>query len=374
VIDPATEEQGAKFLDRDFSQSFQQLRHYDGQIIEIVKFALTAYAAIGGGAITLYRYGIEKGVDFRAPAFVLALIGALIGVTLLALVVQDRTYFVLTARYLNEHRQHFLTARPLGFKNAVKMYTNERQPPYFNWRSSQTLVISVLALLNSGLAGAAGYLAADSLDSKWWIAVGLSAASYVVQLGLSVRHLRSREDTMDAPGIASAPQEPKAREPDQDTVRFLCDLAVKRHDLAERSFDALNTRLGALFAFNSFLVPASVAALAPRGDGTKVLHGWQLWLAVAVWGAALVTIMIATFKGFRARAIKSLPDPLKLFVNCGSDKPSRAGVEVIRNLDGAWEVITSSAATKSTCLNVAIGAVAVEVILLIVLSVVRAVG
>jgi hypothetical protein len=164
---------------------------------------------------------------------------------------------------------------------------------------------------------------------------------------------------------APAPQVPNA-----DTVRFLCDLAVKRQDLAERSFDALNTRLGVTFAFNSFLLPASVVALrsAMESIGEGGLRTWLPVIAAIVWAVALVTVMIATFVGFRAQEIKSLPDPLKLHRDFGTQKPEVAGEKVISTLDGAWEKIATATARKSACLNVAIGAVAVEMVVLVVLS------
>lgn len=187
------EKETAKFLERDFNQCFQQMRHYDGQIIEIVKFAVTSYAAIAGGALALYKYGLEKKIDFSAPALLLVAVGFLFGVTLLALVVRNRTYFVLVTRYLNEHRAFFLVGKPLGFKNAVRMYTNHSQPPYFNWRSSQTLLLNALAVLNASLVGLGGYLLAEPAAYRWCIVVVLVATSFLAQLIIAIKHLRSRE-------------------------------------------------------------------------------------------------------------------------------------------------------------------------------------
>jgi len=153
----------------------------------------------------------------------------------------------------------------------------------------------------------------------------------------------------------------------------LCDLAVKRHDLVERAFDALNTRLAAVFAFNGFLLPASIAALKsaldPKSGGA--LRGCSSLIAVFTWAAALVTITLATLIGFRSRKIKSLPNPLSLYKDCGMKRPEETDAQVIADLDDAWETNASAITTKAKCLDVAISAVAVELFVLLVVSAVQ---
>ena len=167
---------------------------------------------------------------------------------------------------------------------------------------------------------------------------------------------------------APAPVAALGAAPDSETARFLCDLAVKRHDLAERSYDALNTRLAAVFAFNSFLLPASIAALRTVTQTGRVLRGWACWIAVAVWATSLVVVTVATITGLRARPIDTLPDPFKLDRDFANQPPVAAARQVIRSLDRAWSAITAATGTKSTCFNVAISAVVVELVVLVVLS------
>jgi hypothetical protein len=45
-----------KFLENDLNQSFQQMRHYDGQIADLLKFIFTGYVALIGLAVGLYRF------------------------------------------------------------------------------------------------------------------------------------------------------------------------------------------------------------------------------------------------------------------------------------------------------------------------------
>lgn len=168
---------------------------------------------------------------------------------------------------------------------------------------------------------------------------------------------------MPAPN-AGAAREPPSPKPVPTTVAALRDLAVKRHDLAERAFDTLNTRLGVLFAFNSFLLPA-FRSVVDHGDRRTS------WAAVIVSGSAFVTVATAAFVGFRARSMKTLPNPMSLYVCFGSKPPEEADAKVIAQLDVAWKALDAATKTKGKCLNVSLGAVGVEAVALVVLAAVQ---
>jgi hypothetical protein len=73
------------------------------------------------------------------------------------------------------------------------MYTDFTKPPFFHWRSSQTFLLVVLALLNTGLiVGAAlisGYTKSENLLSLLFIGVAALAAQSV----LPITYLWTRE-------------------------------------------------------------------------------------------------------------------------------------------------------------------------------------
>lgn len=375
------DEHGARFLDRDFEQSFIQMRHYDGQIIEIVKFALGAFAPIVGGSLAIYQYGLDHHVDYRSVSIAVAATGLLLGLTLLALATRNRVYFVRSARYVNEQRRLFMQGQPLGFQNETGMYTNPVSPAYFNWWSSQTLFLGSLGILNAGLLGLALYFGIGSQAGSWWKVLGTATAALIAQAAFAFTYLWSQErkSGQPLPGVkvlahatevvAIASRATPDDSHDEDTARVLCDLAIKRHDLAERTYDSLNTRLGAVFAFNGFLIPASIAALRPTATNSQPMTGWPYWTAIAVWAVSLVAITIATLIGGRAKAIKSLPDPFKLDRDFSMKPPVEVSRQIIRSLDDAWTGLCTASATKSTCLNVSIGFVAVELLGLVALSV-----
>lgn len=188
------QKEAAKFLDRDFNQCFQQMRHYDGQTLDICKFAFTAYAAIIGGALALYQYGVEKGIDYTTTAVGLLGIATLFGLILLGLVVRNRVYFVLVTRYINEHREFFLATNPLGFANRSRMYTNPSQPPYFSKLSSQAFLMYLLGALNATILGIAVFLIWQNKACAAFYVGATVLTVFAVQTVSAVVYLRTREN------------------------------------------------------------------------------------------------------------------------------------------------------------------------------------
>ena len=188
------EEEGANFLARDFNQCFAQLRHYDSQIWAVCRFALTAYIAIVGAAVGIYQYSLDRGVDLISLVISVLTVGFLLGILIYGLIIRNRVYFVVVCRYINEHRALFLDAKPLGFTNSSGMYVDPSQPPYFNWRSWQSFLAYITALLNSALAGLLIAYVLDGHAWRWCLTGALGLIVWLSQVGLGIAYLRSREE------------------------------------------------------------------------------------------------------------------------------------------------------------------------------------
>lgn len=184
----AQEEAAKKFLELDFVQCFTQMRHYEAQNLDVLKFTFTAYVALIGVAVGLYQFSKKEGLDLIPVSTAILSTGFLFGIFMLSLIVRNRVYFVVVARYVNEHRKHFLKSKPLGFENRAKMYVSTDHPRFFNWRSGQSFQFYLLSLLNSivGTCILAPYvpLCCDVLA----FILALSA-----QLLAAILYLRSRE-------------------------------------------------------------------------------------------------------------------------------------------------------------------------------------
>ena len=166
------------------------MRHYDGQILDICKFAFTAYTAVLGAGLAIYKYGVDKGIDYKGPAIAILSVGLFLGLCMMALATRNRAYYVLVARYINEHRAFFLSSKPLGFENRTRMYSNPDHPPFFNWHSAQTLLMAVLSGLNSFLAATLAFLISTE---KRWILWAVFLACWLCQLAIAITYLKCRE-------------------------------------------------------------------------------------------------------------------------------------------------------------------------------------
>jgi len=196
--------EAAKFLDRDFNQCFQQMRHYDSQGVDLCKFAFTAYSAVVGLAFALFRYGVAEKIDYTLPAAVTLCVGLAFGLCFFAMMVRNRVYFVVVARYVNEHRGFFLKSRPLGFENHSKMFTNFEQPPFFHWRSSQAFLFYVMSALNGFLAGAALHFLAFANSPDWRVTISSGGLVFFAQVLLAARYLSSREAKSSSKAVFAA--------------------------------------------------------------------------------------------------------------------------------------------------------------------------
>ena len=185
------EKEALKFLERDYNQCFQQMRHYDAQILDILKFMFTAYSALIGVAVGFYQFGLKEGKDLSAPAIAALSVGLLLGVFMFFIVVRNRVYYVQVARYINEQRGLFFKLKPMGFENKSKIYTNHGQPPYFNWRSSHSWLFYIIGALNSVLLGVLFYIVFPCSPK---IVISSSVVLLVLQLTIAIAYLRLREN------------------------------------------------------------------------------------------------------------------------------------------------------------------------------------
>jgi len=185
------EKEALKFLERDFNQCFQQMRYYDAQIFDILKFMFASYTVLIGAALGLFKSNLQ--VNLTIPIVISLMIGLILGAFMFYLVLINRSYYVRVARYINEQRKLFLAFKPLGFKNISRMYTNEKQP-YFSRESTQIWLACVIAALNSTLLVVLLFILFSSYSCKWLIVVGVSFALFSSQLATTIKYLKSQEN------------------------------------------------------------------------------------------------------------------------------------------------------------------------------------
>lgn len=183
-----------KFLEADFNQCFQQMRHYDVQLFDAVKFLTTAYVGLIGIGVGLYEFGVKEYIDFTIPVIASFLVALFLGLFMYMFIIRNRVYYVYVTRYVNEIRKTFLEKKPLGFENKSGMYTNYKQPPFFNWRSSQAYLMYVISIVNAILCGSVIFIWSSNLYYCCWLHTLCGAVTLLfLQLGIGICYLESRE-------------------------------------------------------------------------------------------------------------------------------------------------------------------------------------
>lgn len=193
---PQLESEAARFLERDFNESFNEKRRYEDAAWDVCKFAFSVHSTLIGASLAAYQVSLEKKIDLLPAARALLAIGLLIGLFFLFLLVRNRVYFVVVTRYINEHRKFFLSLKPAGFENRSGFFADETEPPYFSWRSTQTWATYVVAVLNAAVASALTFVLFTRQPT--FVFVLVFAVILIAQVELVRRYLRSRERTKGA--------------------------------------------------------------------------------------------------------------------------------------------------------------------------------
>ena len=182
----------AKFLEVDFNQCFNQMRHYDSQIWDITKFAFSGYTLLLGSAVGINKYSLEKNIDLNPVSILILMIGLSVGIFMYCLIIRNRTYFIRVTHYINEHREHFLKDKPLGFENKTRFYTKPYEPSFFDLLSSQLFLSYLLALLNGLVAAALLFI--SKLTSHYSFAVSAGVGFMLVQIVSGAVYLKIYEN------------------------------------------------------------------------------------------------------------------------------------------------------------------------------------
>ena len=192
------------FLGRDYGEAFSQLRAYDSQIWEITKFSFLQL--IGSIGAVWAVFSLANGKD--APPLLIGqwiLVGAIILIisflfSMLAVqyIMRIQVYFAATARYINDHRNFFLSTTPIGFSNRSGYYTKYQYPKAFDKGSTQllsTYFISVVSSFNLGFGiGLLAYYLKMPEINALILGIVVWLVSGALEISYAVYYLKSKKD------------------------------------------------------------------------------------------------------------------------------------------------------------------------------------
>jgi hypothetical protein len=189
----------------DFSESFEQMRHYEDAFLKRLDFGFGAIVAVIGATAFLIEH-------FKATPFILFLSGMLLSVSSIAGILlvwslaRNRVYFAFVARYVNEIRALYISHHPGGLENKSGMYSDHSFPKIFAPGSSQSIDIYFLAMCVALLvSGAATSLdlacrerAGKGFSINWRIVILTFIGSFGTQVALTIVYWYRKERRKNA--------------------------------------------------------------------------------------------------------------------------------------------------------------------------------
>jgi hypothetical protein len=189
----------------DFSECFEQMRHYQEGFLKRLDFGFGGIVAVIAATAVLIEH-------FRGTALILALSGLLLlvstfaGALLVVSLARNRVYFAFVARYVNEIRALYLSKAPGGIENKTGIYVDHTLPKMFDIASSQTIDIVFLSICVSILAS--GSVTCLDLSHKvragiepairWPAAFSAFGIAFLAQLAFVMRYWGLAESSSNA--------------------------------------------------------------------------------------------------------------------------------------------------------------------------------
>ncbi len=206
----AYQKEAISFLARDYGEAFSQLREYDKQIWEITKFSFLQLVGSIGAVWAVFLLANGKDApsiltgQWELVGSIVLIISFLFSVLAVQYILRIRVYFAATARYINDHRNFFLSTIPMGFSNRSRYYMNYRFPKAFDRGSTQLLSAYFISIVSSFILGFGIGLLLDYLKIPGvnalilgiivWLVSGTSEIVYAVYYLSSKRDISTDVD------------------------------------------------------------------------------------------------------------------------------------------------------------------------------------
>ncbi len=150
------EQDGVDFLLVEHGKTLDLIQHYDNIRVSHMRFAASYHSVIGTLVFAIYRYLYlsdqqSNAVAHEVPIFlgIFLMISFLVGIASVAILAQNRSYFVIAARQANTIRGTLFKRGSLASSIQSVFPTNPDEPKMFNPKSTHLLTIFFLVIVNS---------------------------------------------------------------------------------------------------------------------------------------------------------------------------------------------------------------------------------
>ena len=140
----------------EHAKTLDLIQHYDNIRVSHMRFAVSYHSAIGAFVFVVYRYLYLSDQQSNTVAHevqiflgIFLMISFLVGIASVAMLAQNRSYFVIAARQANTIRDALFKRGSLASRIQSVFPTNPDEPKMFNPKSTHLVTLFLLGVVNS---------------------------------------------------------------------------------------------------------------------------------------------------------------------------------------------------------------------------------
>ena len=150
------EQDGVDFLLVEHAKTLDLIQHYENIRVSHLRFAFSFHSVVATVAFAIYRYSYvtdqqTNDMELTVPIFLgcLLIFAFVVGVAIICMLAQNRSYFVNAARHTNTIRKVLFERGSLASSIKSVLSTNPNEPKMYNPKSTHLLTISLLIIVNN---------------------------------------------------------------------------------------------------------------------------------------------------------------------------------------------------------------------------------
>ena len=134
------------FLLEEYRQCYEHMRHYDDTRLSLAKFTLSFYSIVATIVFAIVQFLPEKNNSNIYLGLFLFFV-SFAGFLIIAMIAQNRAYFVQVARQANSLRKELIALNIFSFQNFL--YTDDSVPVPYNPKSTHILLLYFISFVNA---------------------------------------------------------------------------------------------------------------------------------------------------------------------------------------------------------------------------------
>ena len=181
------------FLLEEYRQCYEHMRHYDNTRLSLAKFTLSFYSIIATIVFAIVQcLPEEDNNDIYLSLFLFFVSFA--GFLIIAMLAQNRAYFVQVARQVNSLRKELIALNIFSFQNFL--YTDDSVPVPHNPKSTHILLLYFISFVNAVFFCFATFFTLSCLTflaplTKALISLLTTFIVFVLEMFFSIRILKN---------------------------------------------------------------------------------------------------------------------------------------------------------------------------------------